>query len=1260
MKNLKKILIALLVIAMLVPLALAAIPTVLAAEDAFSQWKTDGWTKKTEDGVQTVTCASGGIQRINLNGTTTGNVLTYEVRIGEVSSTVDANIGAIYTTTGGDMYFCEYNTVGRFTRLRRLGADGSDAHLGAAKELKLADGEWIQMEVIIQENYVRWSINGEKVYELSDTGKDVMTGGTIMLQGYNTACSLRNVKVESEEIEIVEKQHYDFEFTTADSVKSFTAEAGNVTWQNGKLIYTLTGASSTLTSPPISVEAGDPYAMLLPLRNTLLVRMKNNTSASQVRVSYTTIATPKYSEDKSAVFAVEPDSDYTTYFFNLTECQTVVGGYLYGFAIEPIGASSGSIEIEAVTFEREAAKYDWAGTVDSCTATADTVTVKGTLNSAYAGKTVKLYETNVENYTEVLLDSQVIGEVKADGTSFTIEVPMKNGNVDRLSSLFLVGVDGVKLSERFKIENYRDFSENPYAFDLPAYSVKVTDAQFGAKGDAFTNDTAAIQAAIDHVSGKGGGTVIVPGDDSTYGRRYMVTSLKLKDNVELHLEEGSILWQSPRAEEYDYEVALGHDVSIPGVNWTHAPVCHNYPLIWGDQAKNIKITGEGIIRTADTGSENIDSVGGSLWTGCPNRIHVMPIGLYRCENVEISGVELRRGNVWHAFNFGCKNVYYGDITMLEVTCASGDGISVGAGTENIVIDRCYLYSNDDAIVLFTSYNEPRGLVWWFPTPEADNSLRNVTVRNCNLLGGHGITFITWGTDNPDLSKQLITGINVYNNVLHGGGNSVGTWPDNPYYGKQPFDNFEKNDFSPVQNVRIFNNVYRNKCDLECIQGTDIVTDNAIRSATNFQYGNFERGDKKNPTWVVGLSNWTILETEGYKAGNVVAAGDKNNHYGLIKQAGGLAQGLWMNKGEHTFTIDTAVSSGEATLIVRDILTGETLAEQTVKASSDFTKQTLTFNLDKSTTAYIGVSYKGTGEVKLDNANVTSTTFKPQQYFTESFDDADAIQFTNSGFSIADGMAQVGGGTSGLMTLGSNFQYSEFDLHFRLRYDACLSEVDANFGLTFLGADINNGFNVNYNPLRHFIQTREVVGGATNQIDLRSGFDLPVGEWVDMAIRVQNGKCLWYMNGEKLAEFDVSGKGTITFIAYNINCALDEILLAKAGTTKITGDEVIVPEPPETDPPATEPPATEPPVTEPPVTDTPTDAPTDVPTAGPTDAPTDAPTGAPVSDPTATDTAPTATDKPAEGGCQSAVAGGTLALLAATGCALTLRRKRREE
>ncbi len=63
---------------------------------------------------------------------------------------------------------------------------------------------------------------------------------------------------------------------------------------------------------------------------------------------------------------------------------------------------------------------------------------------------------------------------------------------------------------------------------------------------------------------------MIPGDGSVYGKRYIVTNIDVKSNVELYIDGGAVLWQSPREADYKYKPARGHDVSIPGVNWTHA------------------------------------------------------------------------------------------------------------------------------------------------------------------------------------------------------------------------------------------------------------------------------------------------------------------------------------------------------------------------------------------------------------------------------------------------------------------------------------------------------------------------------------------------------------------------------------------------------------------------------------------------------------------------------------------------------------------
>ena len=927
----------------------------------------------------------------------TYNCIEYDIRALDMYGSVDGNVGFCYTC-GDTEYFFELNTVNGYLRIRRM--KPSEALKTSNTGFSIKQGKWYHFKIIVAPGLLRWYIDGDLVSECKNTKECNMEKGYFYIQGYNAQPQVKNIVLSNEEVTAID---YDFEFDSPRSSKMFTwepleggdaADAEQARAEDGEYIWPLSGS---LTSAILDTSPGDAYSMLMPLRNTLCVRMKNDSDATKLKVSFTTDLGGTYGGEQYKVFDILPRSGYYTYYFNLSDVKGAKG-YLRGFKLEAVDAREGTAYIDAITFEREAKVYDYAGSIAACRTDGTDVTVKGTLKPEYAGATVKIYETSITNYAFAKNKMKKIAEADADGTDFTVTFPLMNNKLTRLSSHFFAEVNGVFVSPWFTVENYYDLSENPYRFDIPMnLDVNVTESPYNARGDGFTNDTTAIQRAIDDVSKAGGGRVVIPGDDSVYGKRYIITTLNVKSNVWLYIDAGAVLWQSPRKADYPYEPVTGHDVSIPGINWTHAGLCHNYPLVMAQQAHNFKITGKGMLRLNDLGSECEDGVnGGTIWTGCENRIHLIALALVECNDAQISGITIHRANCYHLNLFACSRVYISDVTMNEATCASGDGIGLSAATHDVKVDRCFLFSNDDAVTMTSSYNDPRGLVWWHAKTDRDNSVRNVEVCHSDLFGGHGLTFITWGTDNPDLSKQEIYNVRAYDNVLSGGA-SVGTWCDNPYYGG-PFTNEDPDDYSPVRDVQIFNNKYQTQCSLLTIKPTSLLTDCKIYSASDFQNGDLERRNGQDG-WVSGLSNWSCLGDRTMLSVLADEADGKTDHRALQTGDTFMYQGLYFKQSTVTVTFDLQVFGTDAAFLIVDAESGSVLVKEPLADSGsafearnehEFAQFSWTGALEKGT-YYIGVRTAGDTKVIANNFKAVSA----------KYDEAQAVNAAGTGDIIAE-------------------------------------------------------------------------------------------------------------------------------------------------------------------------------------------------------------------------------------------------------------------
>jgi hypothetical protein len=208
----------------------------------------------------------------------------------------------------------------------------------------------------------------------------------------------------------------------------------------------------------------------------------------------------------------------------------------------------------------------------------------------------------------------------------------------------------------------------------------ITD--FGAVADGKTLNTKAIQKAIDKASEKGGGTVIVPKG------KFLTGTINLKSNVELHLEEASILLGSTDIRNYYSE-------------WFRKG------LIIANEQNDITISGKGTIdgqgmklglavdSLHHTG-ELVDETYNEVMKRPGNRAHIIQIS--RCENVKVKGVNIMNSSYWTTSYRECDGLIIDSIRLESDAYYNNDGIDI-LDCKNVRVTNSNINSHDDGICL---------------------------------------------------------------------------------------------------------------------------------------------------------------------------------------------------------------------------------------------------------------------------------------------------------------------------------------------------------------------------------------------------------------------------------------------------------------------------------------------------------------------------------------------------------------------------------
>ncbi len=287
------------------------------------------------------------------------------------------------------------------------------------------------------------------------------------------------------------------------------------------------------------------------------------------------------------------------------------------------------------------------------------------------------------------------------------------------------------------------------------YKIKIN--KFGARQTG--NCTKSIQKAIDHVSMKGGGTVVVPAGKWLCGR------LELKSNVNLHIEENAELHFSGNIKDYLPVVFT----RIEGVELYSLGAC-----IYANGANNIAITGKGKIvgPTADceiykhhVNSSALEDVVAKTFpvenrkydgTGDITAFLPMTFAPVSCNNVFVEGITITKTIFWNIVPQYCNNVIIRGVTVNSHGMGRTDGIDIES-TSNVLIEYSTLDCGDDCFTIKSGRGYD-GLRVNIPSS-------NIVIRNSIAKRGAG--GVTCGSETAGMINNLYVHDCIFESPTHG-------------------------------------------------------------------------------------------------------------------------------------------------------------------------------------------------------------------------------------------------------------------------------------------------------------------------------------------------------------------------------------------------------------------------------------------------------------------------------------------------------------
>lgn len=217
----------------------------------------------------------------------------------------------------------------------------------------------------------------------------------------------------------------------------------------------------------------------------------------------------------------------------------------------------------------------------------------------------------------------------------------------------------------------------------------------GAKADGTSNDTAALQAAIDQAASTGQVVLL-------HGGTYVTGTVFLKSNVTIEIQASAVWEAIPDLEHFPFI-----DPAVPSrmdsVAWR--------AFLYAANEENIHLRGDGEIH----GRGDHPVFKEDLKGNDPRR----PYGLHfvNCRNVSVEGLRLRNSAFWMQRYLNCEGLTLRGLTVWNhAETRNNDGCDID-GCRDVVVSDCRIDSTDDALCLKS---------------EGAQICENIAITNCVL------------------------------------------------------------------------------------------------------------------------------------------------------------------------------------------------------------------------------------------------------------------------------------------------------------------------------------------------------------------------------------------------------------------------------------------------------------------------------------------------------------------------------------------------